>query len=241
MSLKVKNMNNKKKVIPNEMTKNDKKVKCFSPVPLIFPPVCGICGRINKDFLCNKCKQLLERRAKFLIEKYDYSQYNFSEHFYAFKYEGIVRGCILNYKFNDNAYLYKMFTNFLLKHEKLFEFLKNYDTIIPVPISRKRFKQRGYNQSYLIAKEIAKHTNLCLDNDSLFKTKNVIEQSKLNKENRLINVRNVYKLKNVKKLENKSIVLVDDIFTTGSTVRECCGVLKLASPKNIGVLTIAKD
>ena len=153
----------------------------------------------------------------------------------------MIRKVILNYKFNDKSYIYKTITNFLLKNEKFFKILKSYDTIIPVPISRKRYKKRGYNQSSLIAKEIAKKLQLEYNDRCLFKIKNIIEQSKLNKEERQKNIQNVYKLFNKKLLKDKKILLVDDIYTTGSTVNECSRILIQANPKSIGIFTIAKD
>ena len=165
----------------------------------------------------------------------------FNEHLYIFLYQGIIRRIILKYKFQEEAYLYKTFVNFLLKNENFFEKIKKYDTIVPVPISKKRLKERGYNQSELIAKEIAYNSELKLETASLFKTKNIIEQSKLNKEERLKNIQGVYKLTNMEKLYKKKILLVDDIYTTGSTVNECARVLRKAQPRNIGVFTLAKD
>ena len=124
----------------------------------------------------------------------------------------------------------------MLKNIEFIDLLKNYDTIIPVPISKKRYKQRGYNQSSLIAKKLAKE--LLKEN---FKTKNVIEQSKLNKDNREKNIKGAYEIFHINQLKNKKILLVDDIYTTGSTLRECSKILKKSNPKKIGVLTIAKD
>lgn len=160
---------------------------------------------------------------------------------YFFKYDGIIRKTIIDYKFNDKSYIYKTYTNFFLKNEKFCEIIKKYDIIIPVPISSKRSKQRGYNQSLLIAKELAKKTNIKLENKCLIKSKNIIEQSKLNKEERKQNIIGVYKLKNEQKIKNQKILIVDDIYTTGSTVNECCKTLLKAKPSKIGVLTIAKD
>ena len=153
----------------------------------------------------------------------------------------MIRKVILNYKFKNQSYLYKTIVNFLLKNEKFFEILKSYDTMIPVPISRKRRKERGYNQSELIAREIAKRVEIDYNNQSLFKTKNIIEQSKLNKEERQRNIQGVYELHNQKLLQNKKILLIDDIYTTGSTVNECARILKQAQPKSISVFTLAKD
>lgn len=153
----------------------------------------------------------------------------------------MIRKVILNYKFKDKSYLYKTIVNFLLKNEKFFEILKSYDTMIPVPISRKRRKERGYNQSELIAREIAKRVEIDYNNQCLFKTKNIIEQSKLNKEERQKNIQGVYELHNEKLLQDKKILLLDDIYTTGSTVNECTKILKQAQPKSVSVFTLAKD
>lgn len=131
--------------------------------------------------------------------------------------------------------------NFTLNESRIVEKIKTYDTIIPVPISTKRKMQRGYNQSFLIAKKIAKSLNLEIINNCLYKDKNIIEQSKLNKEDRQKNIQGVYKLKNKEKLVNKKILLIDDIYTTGSTVNECCKILKQANPRKIDIFTIAKD
>ena len=208
---------------------------------LIYPPKCGICGKLNKEFLCNKCYKRLESEAKYKKKKNNELENEFFEHIYFFKYEGFIRRIILEYKFQDKSYLYKTIVNFLLKNEKLFEIIKSYDTIVPVPISKNRKKERGYNQSYLISKEISDITRIELENNCIFKSKNIIEQSKLNKEERLINIKNAYEIRNVDKIRDKKILLFDDIYTTGSTVRECCKIIKKANPKKIGVLTIAKD
>ena len=231
------------------MTKFDKMMRQIWTVPLVsmYPPICGICEKINKDGLCPKCNLELKKQAEVNILQKEEIEENikkekyFEELMYIFKYEGQVRKLILDYKFNEKSYLYKTFVNFLLKNEKIFENIKKYDKIIPVPISKKRNKERGYNQSMLIAEEIANKTNLELVNNCLIKTKNIIEQSKLNKEDRLQNIQGVYSLQNERLITNKKILLLDDIYTTGSTVNECCKILQQANPKTIGVLVLAKD
>lgn len=207
----------------------------------IYPPVCGICGKLNQNYLCKKCQKVLENQSKFVIDKNKDFNQNFDKHLYIFKYEGIIRRMILNYKFNEKSYLYITFVNFLLKNEKFFKILKSYDTIIPVPISSERKNERGYNQSELLAKELAKKLNIECVKNCLIKNKNIIEQSKLTKVERQKNIQGVYILKNKEKLINKNLLLIDDIFTTGSTVNECCKILKQANPRKIDVLTIAKD
>lgn len=210
---------------------------------LIYPQTCGICGKINENSLCKKCEIKLNKQAenRIIKEGTEIEDKYFNELMYIFRYEAQIRKLIIDYKFNDKAYLYKMFVNFLLKNKKIFENIKNYDTIIPVPISKKRKNERGYNQSLLISRNIAEKTNLELMNNCLIKTKNIIEQSKLNKEDRLQNIQGVYDLKNKKLLENRKILLIDDIYTTGSTANECSKTLRAANPDKVGILVLAKD
>ena len=208
---------------------------------MFFPQVCGICGKLNEDGLCNKCKINLEELAENGILNQELEGMLFNELIYIFKYEGLIRKLILDYKFHEKPYIYVCFVNFILKNKKIFEKLQSYDTIIPVPISKKRMKERGYNQSLLIAKNLSKELNISLQVNCLLKTKNIIEQSKLNKEQRKENIQNVYELKNGEILNNKQILLIDDIYTTGSTVNECSKILQQAKPEKIDVLVVAKD
>ena len=209
---------------------------------IIFPPVCGVCGRINKNSLCKKCEIQLKKQEVFGTDNYkeDLDKY-FDEHLYIFMYGGIIRSLMLDYKFNDNSHLYKTFSNFLLKNEKFVENIKRYDIIVPVPLSKKRKMERGYNQSELIAREISNSVNVFFDSYCLRKTKNTTAQSTLDKQDRLINAEGAYEVRNPKKLSQKRVLIFDDIYTTGSTVNECSKIIKQVGAKSIGVLTIAKD
>lgn len=211
---------------------------------LIFPQVCGICGKLNSKSLCNKCKIKLEKEFNYQTEYYenDLSK-NFIAHSYFFKYENLIRNQILALKFQDKPYIYKTITYFLKNMQKSFENLKMYDIIVVVPISKQRKLERGYNQSYLIAKEISKIIKVPIEPKILYKIKHTVSQSSLNKEQREENIKGVYNIKNTQKLYNKKVLLIDDIYTTGNTVNECAKVLIQEGIKrtNIGVLTLAKD
>ena len=207
---------------------------------LIYPPVCGICGKLDKNSICKACENILNRYFEIRIEEYNEEKY-YKKHIYFFMYEGNIRRLILNYKFNEKPYLYKTFVNFLIKKEKIFEIIKSYDIILPVPISKKRYKQRGYNQTELITRKISKLTQLQLVEKCLYKQKNNVPQSTLNKENRIHNVKDAYKIKNSRIIKNKKIILFDDIYTTGSTANECSKILKKSEAKEIIVMTLAKD
>lgn len=237
--------------------------------------MCAFCGKIDKNFLCENCKKEIERIEKFHQDKYTSKEYN--EHIYMFEYKKI-RNKILDYKFDDRAYYYKTFVNILLNNKKMCEILKSYDIIIPVPIHNKRRKERGYNQTELIAKEIAKSIDGLEYANILIKDKNTVPQSTLNKRERAVNTQNIYKLKyeaqaetiqennssqknnlfqrsnaskkknllqeeyfSQAKIQQKRVLIFDDIYTTGATANECAKIIKKLKPSKIGILTIAKD
>ena len=117
----------------------------------------------------------------------------------------------------------------------------SYDIIIPVPIHKKRKHRRGYNQTELVAKEISHQLKIKMGKDVLIKNINTKAQSELSKKERNDNIKGAFKVQNLQKIIGKKILLIDDIYTTGSTANECRKILKLAGAKNIGILTIAKD
>ena len=206
---------------------------------LIYPKVCGICGKGKDTYLCKKCENKLKTIAIWGKDKY-LDKY-FENHYYIFKYDNLIRNLILDYKFNEKPYLFRSFSEFINKYKKIYLQLENYDIIMAVPISRKRKKERGYNQSLLIAKEMAKGQEVKLKNNIIYKNMHNKTQSILSKKERIENVKNVYNIKNKKELTNKNVLLIDDIFTTGATTNECSKILKLAGAKNVDILTLAKD
>ena len=212
----------------------------------IFLPSCGICKTIGQGYLCRKCGNDIEKYKIDLIENaniYDNKKIKNVkiQKFYIFKYEEIIRNKIIEYKFNDKPYLYRMFSKIIIEDKKSCEFLNSYDIIIPVPVHKTRKKSRGYNQSELIAKELAKRLNLKFYSDVLIKINNNKVQSKLNKKERMKNVKNVYKIINKQRINNKNIIILDDIYTTGATINECIKELIKADVNKIGVLILAKD
>ena len=208
-------------------------------IELIFPTTCVICGKINKEPLCKKCNVKIEKLL--IAKRIEVIGKNFDEFIYFFKYEGIIREKIIQYKFNEKSYLYEAFAKIIINNKKICKFIKNYDIIIPVPISKQRLRERGYNQSELIAKKIAKKIGIEYSKNILIKEKDTKAQSSLNRQEREQNIYNAYKLVDKEKIKGKKILLFDDIYTTGNTVNECSRILKLARVGKIAVLTIAKD
>ncbi len=123
--------------------------------------------------------------------------------------------------------------------------------LIPVPLDNKKLKFRGYNQSEELAKELSKILNVPLFSDILIKTKPTKPQMELKKEERERNLKGVFAIKKpfgaaqdlwpFNKILGKKIFLVDDVYTTGSTMEECSKVLKQAGAKSVWGITIARE
>lgn len=207
---------------------------------VLYPNVCGMCDALCEEELCKKCEIKLENIAKIKIKYHSHA--SFGRHLYLFQYEGWIKEKLIAYKFQEKAYIYKSFAKFILNHKKICDFLKSYDIIIPVPIHTQRNRERGYNQSELLARKIAENLeNLTLVKDALYKKVNLQPQSGKTKKERQQDVLGAYQLKNKEKITGKKVLLLDDIYTTGSTVSECCKVLQQAKVAQLDVMTIAKD
>lgn len=207
----------------------------------IFLPSCGVCGKIGEGYLCQKCEIELNKYLIVNIIENEINEQINIEKMHIFKYCKLVRKMILQYKFNDKAYLNKCFCEFIVKQEKIVDFIKSYDIIIPVPIHKTRNKERGYNQSELIAKELARKCKINVYTNVLIKIKNNKTQSSLTKKEREENTKNVYKILNLEKIYNKKVLILDDVYTTGATINSCIEEIKKANPNKIGVLTLTKD
>ena len=112
--------------------------------------------------------------------------------------------------------------------------------VIPVPLHPKRKKARGFNQAQVMAEEIARIKGINLEDSVLVKTKNVPPQTFLEFEEREENVKGAFRVVAKERIERKTLILVDDVYTTGSTVKECSLVLRKAGAREVRVLTLAQ-
>lgn len=205
---------------------------------LLFPQVCGFCEKVSPDALCTECKQKVEARLIYGID--EIKDKFFEEHLYLMRYEGEIREKILAYKFEDKSYLYHTFAKLIVNSKKICDILQTYDIITSVPIHPKRKSKRGYDQSELIAREIAKNMLNLKYEKVLKKIRDNPKQSLQSKQERIQNVKNAYEITKKEIIKDKRVVLFDDIYTTGSTVNECSRVLKQNGAKYILILSLTK-
>lgn len=184
---------------------------------------CTLCGtKLKASNLCTNCKS---HKREFKIARA------------VFSYEGDVARLIAGFKYNNKPYLKRTFGAVLAKK---FEELKwDIDLVIPIPMTKKKKKTRGYNQAELIAEEFCKHTNLTLCTNALVKLKDTVQQARLGFKDRQENIKKSFAVMDAEKIKGKNVLLIDDVLTTGATSNACSMCLKKAGVKDVYVLTIA--
>ena len=219
---------------------------------IVFPAKCLACGKNGRD-LCEACLSnapVAEREsASWVFPLYDYRHPAIKKSLWLLKYNGKKRLVKL---FAENIY------------EKILEelsdliMLENFTKpiLIPIPLSPKRHRERGYNQAELLCKEIVKINNLTsssprasqslngpsftLTNNILIKIKETEHQARIKDRNiRLKNLSGTFAVKNSELIKNRNIILIDDITTTGATLNEARKVLKKAGARKIIAFTVA--
>jgi ComF family protein len=148
-------------------------------------------------------------------------------------YEGVLAEVIHQLKFHGLRRLSRPLGKLLLSLE-----IAASDRIIPVPLSKNGLITRGFNQSLLLSRVIAQHTGIPLSMDALSKIRDTPPQLRLSARQRLTNVRNAFEVRG--SVRDMRVVLVDDVITTGATVRECSKMLMKAGAKEIIVLALAR-
>lgn len=116
--------------------------------------------------------------------------------------------------------------------------LPHVDLLLPVPLHEKRIRQREFNQSALIGKHVAKHLGVPMIVNSLIRKRNTIPQVGLSAKERRKNIRNAFSVNKAGLIKGRRVMLVDDVFTTGATARECSKVLNKAGAKEVYVITL---
>jgi len=113
------------------------------------------------------------------------------------------------------------------------------NAIIPIPLHKLKKTKRGYNQAYFISKGIADIIELPVVSNAIKRIKFTETQTKLNIKERENNVYNAFKIRNKNRIKNKNLILVDDVITTGATIKECAKILKENGAKNIFAISVA--
>ncbi len=221
-------------------------------IDFVYPPRCYVCDelfgyfdkeryvcqkcienihKMNTDDRCPKCsKELDESKCSFCAENETIINISY------LSYRGTMQKLIYNMKYGNNKEvsdaIVKLNQDFIEEDIKKFELI---DYIVPVPMHNQRLYTRGFNQTELISKKVGKIIDKPVKN-FLVRHKITIFQSKLTYKGRKNNTKNAFSINKIKEstdLIDKNILIIDDVYTSGSTVNECAKVLYKAGAKSV--------
>lgn len=152
-----------------------------------------------------------------------------------------MRNQIKRYKFHYQNYLYKVFSKIMLETAFKLDLSRGIDLCFYIPSHKEKLVSRGYNQAELLAGEIARELELELSHGELIKVKKTREQNKLEGAQRRDNLIGAYAYESSRSLEGKSILLIDDIVTTGSTIKESSKLLLDRGAKEIRAFALTSS
>ena len=201
--------------------------ECFSEIHFIGPNVCPICGHPHFfDTETGRCPLCINKHPPF-----DKVQS-------AFYYDEFSKHLILPFKHADRTDM-AAFLSVLLSQIGT-SLIESADMIIPVPLHPKRLRYRKYNQSALLALHLAKKSHKTYEPMLLKRTRDTPSQENKTYAQRAKNVKNAFSVSNPDKIQGKTILLIDDVFTTGATLASCALTLKKAGAEKVYCLTLAR-
>ena len=199
---------------------------------IIYPPRCICCYKVvaNNRLTCDECQKKLESSINYI----DYRTPEF-ECTSLYKYNECTKGAVGNIKRRRSTTICKKVANLLADEaQKLVPF----DIVTYVPMTRRDKAERGFNQCEIMAKVISKRLNLKFEKNVLKKIRQTAPQKELKAAERAKNLRGAFKV--CKDVKGKSVLLIDDVITTGATLRENAKMLYKAGANRVTVLTFAK-
>lgn len=225
---------------------------------IIFPKYCINCRKIG-DYICAKCFTYLSFDVEKICVVCNFPSFNGFTHpkckgkyvvdgvFSSISYRGVAKKMIIKFKYDPyltglkNA-MTDLFYEGIIQKEEFHKILVNEKTIlVPIPLHSSKERKRGYNHAYILAIELSKRLKLPVIK-ALKRIKNTKTQINLRKEDRRNNLKDAFQIdsKFVNQINRKQVFLVDDVFTTGSTLLEAGKILKKAGAFKVWGLTLAR-
>jgi len=203
---------------------------CMAGIRFIGSPLCPRCGTPfpaaeGEDHLCGEC--LITERPYAVARSVGRYEKTLLTAIHRFKYRG---------KTGIGDLLSKMMADFA---DKTWD-MKVFERILPVPLHRRRLRERGFNQAVILARGLSKRFNVPLDFTSLRRDLLTPPQVGLDRKQRSANVQGAFTVTHSERIVGRRLLLVDDVYTTGSTLTECARVLIRAKAEAVAVLTMAR-
>ena len=198
---------------------------CWQDIQFFEPPWCDICGKPDIDGVCDECAVSPPPYGKLRSIAL---------------YQTTLQQAIHLFKFEKKKVFAQHLIQLINARIPADCAIADYDFILPVPIHKVRLWERGFNQSMLLAKGIAQVADVPVLTDALVRHRHTVAQSSLGMEARQHNIVGAFKIRKPDVIHNKRILIIDDVFTTGATVREVVNELRKGNPAKLDVLTLSR-
>lgn len=218
-------------------------------VSLLFPQLCPACGEslmAGEHIICTGCRFNLpftnfHLQPDNIVARQFWGKVNLEAAYalYYFAKGGNVQNLMHHFKYRGMQQIGVLLGNIAGGQLVKNAIFKTVDVIIPVPLHKKRLKQRGYNQSTCFALSLSEKLNTIIDETSLLRIKATETQTHKSRFSRFENMQEVFAVIHPEKLKNKHILLVDDVITTGSTLEACAVQLLKIEGLKLSIATIA--
>lgn len=197
---------------------------------------CMLLLPFNNGKTCVKCSEPIGSMASYCIHCKNEKPY-YKKNVSIFLYKKPIDGMIRKLKYDNKKYLAETLSNFIAS--EVVKMAVNFDVVVPVPIHVNRLIKRGYNQAELLCETLKSKLNLNVDSEVLIKCRDTRSQANLSRRERIENLKDSFDVVDKNKVKGKSILLVDDVFTTGSTINECSRILLDAGAREVYSVTLA--
>lgn len=204
--------------------------------------ICESCrGKILPigDNFCRKCGKSLQIVTDYCVDCLGNDTLYYESIKAAGMYYGVLRETIHSFKYQRRSCLGTDLGDFMLSSFQQHFSLNSLDKLVPVPLHKKQYRHRQYNQSEILARNLSKAIGIPVAADTLARIRETRPQFTLNKQERAENIRNSFQVKNGAWLPGAKVLVIDDICTTGSTINECARVLKQSGAEEVYGLVLA--
>ena len=214
----------------------------------LFPSFCAYCGKVicNGEGVCKQCRDSINLNTKYYSGEYVFPleekihgkrKWFLDDGVWLFKYEEPITKLVYAMKFKHSKSIARLFGQYCTDAITLMKW--QYDYITYIPVSKNRLWKRGFNQSEVIARYIGKTHNKDVLNLLYIKNEKVA-QKKLSSNERFINTYQKFDIiSGSNNIKNKSVLIVDDVYTTGATINECARLLKMQGVHHVYACIVA--
>jgi competence protein ComFC len=213
-------------------------------INIIYPPKCIFCqellGYDISVHICDLCYAQLQFMKMEVMPTFQNADDNYCDGVVSvFEYTGAVKESLIRFKFYNEPSYYKTYAKLIDDRLNKLLDIDDYQLVISVPLHRDREFSRGYNQARLISRELSRRLKIRERSGIFVRSRNTEAQSLLDRQKRSQNVKGAFMVTKPERVAGKSILLVDDILTTGFTLEECSRVLKAAGAVRVTGAVVA--